>query len=61
MEDKTIRKNSKQAEKGESVWSIEDLDMITKLSQGDLNLEYTNFDIVELIQNIIRFARNESW
>jgi two-component system phosphate regulon sensor histidine kinase PhoR len=26
--------------------------MITKLESGDLNLEYTDFDIVELIQNV---------
>jgi two-component system phosphate regulon sensor histidine kinase PhoR len=34
-----------------------DLDMITKLESGDLNLEYTDFDIVELIQKCL--LRNE--
>jgi two-component system phosphate regulon sensor histidine kinase PhoR len=34
------------------IYIVEDLDMITKLESGDLNLEYTDFDIVELIQNV---------
>jgi two-component system phosphate regulon sensor histidine kinase PhoR len=33
------------------IYIVEDLDMITKLESG-LNLEYTDFDIVELIQNV---------
>lgn len=54
MEDKTIRKKYlKRAEKGVErlIYIVEDLDMITKLEVGDLNLEFSEFDIVELIQN----------
>jgi two-component system, OmpR family, phosphate regulon sensor histidine kinase PhoR len=55
MEDKVIRKKYlKRAEKGVErlIYIVEDLDMITKLEVGDLNLEFSQFDIVELIQNI---------
>jgi two-component system phosphate regulon sensor histidine kinase PhoR len=55
MEDKTIRKKYlKRAEKGVErlIYIVEDLDMITKLEVGDLNLEISEFDIVELIQNV---------
>lgn len=55
MEDKTIRKKYlKRAEKGVErlIYIVEDLDMITKLESGDLDLVLTEFDIVELIQNV---------
>lgn len=55
MEDKLIRKKYlKRAEKGVErlIYIVEDLDMITKLEAGDLNLEYSEFDIYELIQNV---------
>ncbi|MCG9792207.1 sensor histidine kinase [Flavobacterium algicola] len=55
MEDKLIRKKYlKRAEKGVErlIYIVEDLDMITKLEAGDLNLEYSEFDIFELIQNV---------
>ena len=55
MEDKTIRKKYlKRAEKGVErlIYIVEDLDMITKLEVGDLNLDFSEFDIVELIQNV---------
>nr|WP_315195754.1 ATP-binding protein [uncultured Flavobacterium sp.] len=55
MEDKTIRKKYlKRAEKGVErlIYIVEDLDMITKLESGDLNLEFTKFDLVKLIQNV---------
>ncbi|MBG6112013.1 two-component system phosphate regulon sensor histidine kinase PhoR [Flavobacterium sp. CG_9.10] len=55
MEDKTIRKKYlKRAEKGVErlIYIVEDLDMITKLEAGDLNLEISQFDIVDLIQNV---------
>lgn len=55
MEDKAIRKKYlKRAEKGVErlIYIVEDLDMITKLEVGDLNLEITEFDIVDLIQNV---------
>jgi two-component system phosphate regulon sensor histidine kinase PhoR len=34
------------------IYIVEDLDMITKLEVGYLNLDYSEFDIVELIQNV---------
>lgn len=55
MDDKVIRKKYlKRAEKGVErlIYIVEDLDMITKLEVGDLNLDYSEFDIVELIQNV---------
>jgi two-component system phosphate regulon sensor histidine kinase PhoR len=55
MEDKAIRKKYlKRAEKGVErlIYIVEDLDMITKLEVGDLNLEFSEFDIVDLIQNV---------
>lgn len=55
MDDKAIRKKYlKRAEKGVErlIYIVEDLDMITKLEVGDLNLEFSQFDIVELIQNV---------
>jgi two-component system phosphate regulon sensor histidine kinase PhoR len=55
MEDKVIRKKYlKRAEKGVErlIYIVEDLDMITKLESGDLHLELSEFDIVELIQNV---------
>lgn len=56
MEDKVIRKKYlKRAEKGVErlIYIVEDLDMISKLESGDLHLEITEFDLVELIQNVI--------
>ena len=56
MEDKYIRKKYlKRAEKGVErlIYIVEDLDMITKLESGDLNLDVSEFDLVELIQNVI--------
>ncbi|MEO8253722.1 MAG: ATP-binding protein [Flavobacterium sp.] len=55
MEDKNIRKKYlKRADKGVErlIYIVEDLDMITKLESGDLHLEITEFDVVELIRNI---------
>ncbi|TRX38506.1 sensor histidine kinase [Flavobacterium sp. ZT3R18] len=55
MDDKSIRKKYlKRAEKGVErlIYIVEDLDMITKLESGDLNLEFTKFDVVKLIQNV---------
>ncbi|TRX01222.1 sensor histidine kinase [Flavobacterium gawalongense] len=55
MDDKAVRKKYlKRAEKGVErlIYIVEDLDMITKLESGDLNLEVSDFDIVELIQNV---------
>ena len=55
MEDRNIRKKYLQrAEKGVErlIYIVKDLDMITKLETGDLNLEYSVFNIVEVIQNV---------
>jgi len=55
MDDKSIRKKYlKRAEKGVErlIYIVEDLDMITKLESGDLNIEFVKFDIVKLIQNV---------
>ena len=55
MDDKTIRKKYLQrAEKGVErlIVIVQDLDMITKLEAGDLNLTVSNFNIIEVIQNV---------
>lgn len=55
MKDKDLRKKYlERAEKGVErlIYIVEDLDMIAKLEMGELNLEYSQFNIVELIQNI---------
>ena len=55
LEDKTIRKKYLQrAEKGVErlIFIVQDLDMITKLEVGDLNLNIIEFNIVEVIQNV---------
>ena len=53
--DKVLRKKYlERAEKGVErlIYIVKDLDMITKLETGDLNLEYADFDIVEIIKNV---------
>ncbi|MBT8205990.1 MAG: sensor histidine kinase [Eudoraea sp.] len=55
MNDKNVRKKYLQrAAKGVErlIYIIKDLDLITKLEIGDLNLKMEDFDIIELIQNI---------
>jgi two-component system phosphate regulon sensor histidine kinase PhoR len=55
MKDKDLRKKYiERAEKGVErlIYIVEDLDMISKLEMGQLNLEYTEFNIIELIQNV---------
>lgn len=55
MDDKAIRKKYLQrAAKGVDrlIYIIKDLDLITKLEVGDLNLEKQDFDIVELIESV---------
>lgn len=55
MSDKTIRKKYlERAEKGVErlIYIVQDLDMISKLEIGELNLEITEFDIVKLVQNV---------
>ncbi|MCW8980175.1 MAG: ATP-binding protein [Altibacter sp.] len=55
MKDKSVRKKYLQrANKGVErlIYIIKDLDMITKLEVGDLNLNKEDFNIIELIQNV---------
>ncbi len=55
MKDKDLRKKYlERAEKGVErlIYIVEDLDMISKLEMGDLNLEYECFNIIELLQNV---------
>lgn len=55
MNDKTIRKKYlERAEKGVErlIYIVQDLDMISKLEIGDLNLEIAEFNIVKLVQNV---------
>jgi len=53
--DKVLRKKYlERAEKGVErlIYIVKDLDLITKLETGDLNLEFSIFDIVELVKNV---------
>ncbi|MGI9549560.1 MAG: sensor histidine kinase [Aurantibacter sp.] len=55
LEDKNVRKKYLQrAKKGVErlIYIIKDLDLITKLEVGDLNLEREKFDIIELIRSV---------
>ncbi|WP_046756311.1 ATP-binding protein [Kordia jejudonensis] len=55
MDDKNIRKKYlNRAEKGVErlIYIVKDLDMITKLETGDLNLDIEVFDIIELVQSV---------
>lgn len=53
--DKILRKKYlDRAEKGVErlVYIVNDLDMISKFEMGDLHIEYSTFNIVDLIQNV---------
>ena len=55
MNDKTIRKKYlERAEKGVErlIHIVKNLDMITKLEAGDMNLEYSEFNIIDVVQNV---------
>jgi len=55
MTDKNVRKKYLQrANKGVDrlIYIIKDLDLISKLEIGEMNLDRANFDIVEVIQNV---------
>jgi len=55
IDDKKVRKKYlERAEKGVErlIYIVEDLDMISKLEVGEVHLNYTKFNIVELIQNV---------
>jgi two-component system phosphate regulon sensor histidine kinase PhoR len=63
MKDKTIRKKYlERAEKGVErlIYIVQDLDMITKLENGELNTNITKFDIVEVVQNIFDMLEMEA-
>lgn len=63
MNDKNIRKKYLQrAEKGVErlVYIVKDLDMISKLEMGDLNLNIDNFNIVEVVQNVFDLLEMKS-
>ena len=55
IDDKKVRKKYlERAEKGVErlVYIVEDLDMISKLEMGDVNLELSKFNIVDLVQSV---------
>lgn len=55
IKDKSVRKKYlKRAEKGVErlIYIVNDLDMITKLETRDLKLNYENFDIVAVVQDV---------
>ena len=55
LKDKSVRKKYlERASKGVErlIVIVQDLDMISKLEVGDLNLHKENFDIIELLQNV---------
>lgn len=55
MDDKNVReKYLKRAKKGVErlIYIIKDLDLITKLEIGDMNLDRVDFDIVEVVLNV---------
>lgn len=59
IEDKSVRKKYLQrAQKGVErlIYIIKDLDLITKLEVGDLNLELSDFDIIELIESVFELV-----
>jgi two-component system phosphate regulon sensor histidine kinase PhoR len=56
LKDKTIRKKYiERAEKGVErlIYIVQDLDMISKLETGDLNIIKKPFDIIKVIQNVM--------
>lgn len=48
--DKYLSRANKGVER--LIYIVNDLDMITKLETGDLNLNVTDFDIIELVQSV---------
>ena len=63
MNDKNIRKKYlERAEKGVErlIYIVQDLDMITKLEAGDLNIEMVPFNIVSLVQNVFDLLEMEA-
>ena len=61
-DDKVNEKYLKRASKGVErlTYIIKDLDLITKLEVGDLHLDKTTFDIIELIKNVFDLLEMKS-
>jgi two-component system phosphate regulon sensor histidine kinase PhoR len=53
------KKYLKRADKGVErlIYIVNDLDMISKLEVGDLDLDISEFDIVELIENVFELLK----
>jgi len=63
INDKSIRKKYiERAEKGVErlIYIVQDLDLISKLEIGVINLEITKFDIIKLIQNVFDLLEMEA-
>jgi two-component system phosphate regulon sensor histidine kinase PhoR len=63
MKDKTIRKKYlERAEKGVErlIYIVQDLDMMAKLENGELNTEFAKFDIVAVVQNVFDMLEMEA-
>ena len=63
IDDKSVRKKYlERADKGVErlIYLVNDLDMITKLEVGDLNLNYTYFDIVALVKSTFELLEMKS-
>jgi two-component system, OmpR family, phosphate regulon sensor histidine kinase PhoR len=63
MKDKTIRKKYlERAEKGVErlIYIVQDLDMMAKLENGELNMESAKFDIVAVVQNVFDMLEMEA-
>ncbi|MBU3028171.1 ATP-binding protein [Zobellia galactanivorans] len=63
IDDKNVRRKYLQrASKGVDrlIYIVKDLDLITKLEVGDLNLKREPFDIIELIQNVFDLLEMKS-
>ena len=63
MKDKTVRKKYlERAEKGVErlIYIVQDLDMISKLEVGDLNIDMKPFDIIKVIQGVFDLLEMEA-
>lgn len=63
MKDKTIRKKYlERAEKGVErlIYIVQDLDMMAKLENGELNTEFAKFDMVATVQNVFDMLEMEA-
>jgi two-component system phosphate regulon sensor histidine kinase PhoR len=63
MKDKTIRKKYlERAEKGVErlIYIVQDLDMMAKLENGDINIDAGSFDIIQVVQNVFDLLEMEA-